>query len=458
MTQPKRVSHNTSAAAAVSVHSCAWLAWEMVNGISQASSFLCTSPAQSSRICFVLSVLSIGSCVVCLCSGREHRSRGKWHTCNTNLSAGGLQTGTARGQFVIAPRFTCKAANPDHFFGAQSKPKRRQQEPRCPQGSLMDPVQGCAVSELLEIVRRTEGEHEHEDDAANLVESLPRTNADFEGCRLRSTLCDQLEAHLGAAVDEALASDELEVSASGGARPSAIDEVVARLTASPRFVGMVENARVTVQQAAGVQRIAAGATATTAAAPAAGNSSTPILNAATGNFLRRTVDALSSSDTEREGMQHVNKKPARRDDWVGIFDLGGGFGAGSGGFSPRVDIEGALGQLEAGLESPGPGSATSAVEALGLLAEVTEGTKQQQQRSLFVACVFSLRRVFVVTGKYQCTVFDRFDTPIEATLRAGWSSRGAQRISEVGYVVLSRMVTRGQKAARHETRPAAHNL
>lgn len=243
----------------------------------------------------------------------------------------------------------------------------------------MDPAQDGAVShvsELLEIIRRAGGEDVCEDDVGNLVESLPRTNPDFEACRLRSMLCDQLEARLGAAVDEALVSDDLEVSSSGGVCPKDIDEVVARLVDSSRFVGVVENARATVvQQVAGVQKVASGATNTTAAA--AGNSST-ILNAATGNFLRRNLDALlSSSDAEGEGTRHVKKKAARRDDWVGIFDLSGGFGAGGGGFSPRVDIEGALGQLEAGLESSVPGSATSAVEALGLLAEVKDEAKRQ---------------------------------------------------------------------------------
>lgn len=227
----------------------------------------------------------------------------------------------------------------------------------------MDRVQDGAMKEFLEIIRRAEGE-DGGGDAGKRVESLPRTNAEFQTCGLFSTLSDQLEARLGAAVDQAIASDELEIDVGGGARPEAIDSAVARLAASPSFVGVVDTARAAVEQAAGVQTAAAAA----AAADGASGSGTATLDT-TGSFLRRNVDALSSSDTEREGM-HAKKKPARRDDWVGLFDLSGGLDSGGGGFfSPRVDVEAALGQLEAGLESPG-GSAASAMEALGLLAEV----------------------------------------------------------------------------------------
>lgn len=225
----------------------------------------------------------------------------------------------------------------------------------------MDRVKDGAVKDFLEIIRRAEGEDEGED-AGKRVESLPRTNAEFQTCGLYSNLSDQLEAQLGAAVDEAVASDELELKNGDGVRPEAIDRAVAQLTASPSFVGVVDAARSAVAQAAGVQ--------TTAAAPAGAAGSSTATVDATGSFLRRNVDALSGSDTEREGM-HAKKKPARRDDWVGIFDLSGGLDGGGGFFSPRVDIEAALGQLEVGLESPG-GSAASAVEALGLLAEVRE--------------------------------------------------------------------------------------
>lgn len=227
----------------------------------------------------------------------------------------------------------------------------------------MDRLQHGAMKEFLEIIRRAEGEDEGED-AGKRLESLPQTNAEFQTCGLFSTLCGQLEAALGTAADKAIASDDLELDVGGGVHPEAIDSAVARLTASPSFVGVVDTARAAVEQAAGVQTAAAAA----AAAEGAAGSGTATLDTA-GSFLRRNVDALSSSDTEREGM-HAKKKPARRDDWVGLFDLSGGLESGGGGFfGPRVDVEAALGQLEAGLESPG-GSAASAVEALGLLAQV----------------------------------------------------------------------------------------
>eukprot|EP00752_Nemacystus_decipiens_P011121 g9881.t1 len=220
------------------------------------------------------------------------------------------------------------------------------------------------MKEFLEIVRRAEGEDDG-GDAGKRVESLPRTNAEFQTCGLFLTLSGQLESRLGAAVDEAVASDELELDVGGGVRPEAIDRAVARLAASPSFVSVVDTARAEVEQVAGVQTAAAAADA----AGAEGAAGSGIANLDTsGNFLRRNVDALSSSDTEREGM-HAKKRPARRDDWVGLFDLSGGLdSAGGGFFSPRVDVEAALGQLEAGLEDR-CGSAASAVEALGLLAE-----------------------------------------------------------------------------------------
>ncbi len=216
----------------------------------------------------------------------------------------------------------------------------------------MDRMQDGAMNEFLEIFRRDEGEKEDQD-AARRLESLPRTNAEFQSCALHATLRDQLEAQLGASVDEALGSDELELSCVDGVRPEAIDKTVARLTASPSFVGVVDEARAALEAAAAVDA----------------SNSTADLGAA-GGFLRRNMDDFCDSDTEREGM-HVKKKAVRRNDWVGIFNLSGGLGGFGGGFSPRVDIEAALSQLDVGLESPGDCSA-SAVEALGLLAEVRE--------------------------------------------------------------------------------------
>ncbi|CAM9244333.1 unnamed protein product [Ectocarpus fasciculatus] len=224
----------------------------------------------------------------------------------------------------------------------------------------MDQVQDDAVTDFLKILGGAEHE-EGGEDARSTVQSLPQTNADFETCSLRSTLCGQLDAQLGAAVDEALGSQELRLDPAGGACSDALNNVVARLAASPPFVGVVNKAREAIERAAEAQLAAAEAPV----ANAAGNSSVAATGAA-GVLLRRNVDALSSSDTEREGM-HVKKKAARRDDWVGIFDLSGGLGGG-GGISPRVDIEAALGQLETGLGGAGS-STTSSVEALGLLAQ-----------------------------------------------------------------------------------------
>ncbi|CAM9355665.1 unnamed protein product [Scytosiphon promiscuus] len=217
----------------------------------------------------------------------------------------------------------------------------------------MDPAPDDGVAELLQILRRVEDDKEKQGDARDRIKSLPQTSSDLESCGFRTTLYGRLEAHLGAMVDAVLCSDELKINAVDGVRPNAVDRAVTELTGSPRFVGVVDNARAAIEQAA--SSIAADNSRAAAAPGAAG-----------GSLLRRNLDALSTSDTEGEN-RHVRKKAARRNDWVDIFDRGGGLGGGLG-FSPRVDVEAALAQLEAGLGSP-DGSPESSVEALGLLAE-----------------------------------------------------------------------------------------
>lgn len=213
--------------------------------------------------------------------------------------------------------------------------------------------------EFLEILRRADAEDEG-GDAASRVLSLPRTNADFEACRLRDVLCGQLKARLGEEVDTAVASSkELRFRGGDCVGAGAIEQVVAQLTTSPSFCSLVDDARTALQQ----QAARCGATTTTTTAAAApGDNSTQEES----GFLRRSV--LSSSDLERDGIHVKKNKAARTDDWVGVFDLCGNGGQAAGGFSPRVDVEAALGQLEAGLGSSG--SASSSVDALGLLAEV----------------------------------------------------------------------------------------
>lgn len=214
----------------------------------------------------------------------------------------------------------------------------------------MAPELDDGVGELLDILRCAEDDEKRGRNETNRIQSLPQTSADFESCGFRSMLFSRLEAKLGAKVDAALRSDELTLNAVDGVGKNAVDRAVAELVGSPSFVGVVDNARAAVERAA--------------PSNADDHNGSPT-GAAGGSFLRRNLDALSSSDTEREGM-HVKKKAARRNDWVDIFD--GGLGGGLG-FSPRVDVEAALAQLETGLGNPG-GSPASSVEALGLLAEV----------------------------------------------------------------------------------------
>lgn len=219
-------------------------------------------------------------------------------------------------------------------------------------------MQTDVVTEILEAIHRA-GEEDVGEDVESRIQHLPRTNPDFEASKLYGIVSGQLQAQLGEAVNEAVDSQELQFAHGDCVSSGAVDEVVARLVASPSFAGVVLGARACLQRTARLKNAAcdlpgAGATA-----------AVRVLTKDERIHFHR--NDMSSSDTEGEGM-HAKKKALRMDDWVGTFSLSGG-GAGRG-FSPRIDVEAALGQLEAGLGSPA-GSATSAIEALGLLAEVS---------------------------------------------------------------------------------------
>lgn len=218
----------------------------------------------------------------------------------------------------------------------------------------MDPTKGV-VDGFLQLLRRDGSESSFEDDAKARIQCLPRKNEDFQTCRLRDMLYGRLEANLAEAVEGAAASKELDFAYHHGSITlDNIEGVVQRLTASPAFGAVVDGARADLAQQADRQlNLSINATDINSRGNAAITDE---------GFLAR--HDLSSSDNEAEGM-HAKRKVARRDDWVGLFDACGG----SGGFSPRVDVEAALGQLAAGLGG-GAGSTAVSVEALGLLAEV----------------------------------------------------------------------------------------
>lgn len=230
----------------------------------------------------------------------------------------------------------------------------------------MDPIQVEVVEEFLKIVGRTgEGKDNEDDKSASRVQTFPRTNTDFESCRLRDILTGQLEAHLGEQVDQTVAREDLYFTDNVQTYNSeVVEEVVAGLEASQTFRRVVDESRVAVQQAGGLLHIRSALGPSGTAAATANNPQTD----GGGALIRR--GGLSDSDAEGEGA-HAKKVPRRDDSWANIFDvLGPGFAMGRGFGSPRVDVEGALEQLKAGLANAE--SAASSVEALGLLAEVRE--------------------------------------------------------------------------------------
>lgn len=231
----------------------------------------------------------------------------------------------------------------------------------------MDPLQVEVIEEFLKIVGCTREEKGNEDDkSVSQVHTFPRTNTDFESCRLRDILAGQLEAHLGEQVDQTVAREGLYFTDNVQTYSSAVvDETVAGLEASKTFRRVVDESRVAIQRAGGLLHIRSALGPSGTAATTANNSPTDGVGA-----LTRRGD-LSDSDAEGEGA-HVKKVPRRDDSWTKIFDvLGPGFAMGRGFGSPRVDVEGALEQLRAGLANTE--STASSVEALGLLAEVRVG-------------------------------------------------------------------------------------
>lgn len=237
----------------------------------------------------------------------------------------------------------------------------------------MDPLPEDVLEEFQSILCDAQEEFSGEE-TNSLVASLPKTNVDFQTCRLRNLLFQRLEARLGEAVDQELSSTErLSFADKSYVSATAVDEVVARLASSEPFDHVVNDARPALQRAAASSTsstFAAGAqTADSDAGPV--SSAGPVVTASgseqhQGGFLHRRSDVFDS-DMETE-LTQARRKAARTDDWVGIFDLcGGGIG---GGFSPRVDIEASLTQLEEGLNSSP--SASGAVDALESLAEVSK--------------------------------------------------------------------------------------
>lgn len=229
-------------------------------------------------------------------------------------------------------------------------------------------MQTDVVTEILEAIRRA-GEEDVGEDVESRIQHLPRTNPDFEASKLYGIVSGQLQAQLGEAVNEAVDSQELHFAHGDCVSSDAVDEVVARLVASSSFAGVVLGARACLQSTARLKNAACDVPAGGATAVTGGSTTKD-------ERIHFHRNDMSSSDTEGEGM-HAKKKALRMDDWMGTFSLSGG-GAGRG-FSPRIDVEAALGQLEAGLGSPA-GSATSAIEAMGLLAEVS-------------VCIFTLQVV-----------------------------------------------------------------
>lgn len=210
-------------------------------------------------------------------------------------------------------------------------------------------VQEDTLREFLGILNRTRKGLDIKAGLEDSIRSLPRINEEFQTCQLRHFLLDKLEGSLGVGVDKAIGAKYLEDQEHGCVRPDAVADTLAQLVSSPVFDAVVNSTRGALSRAAGVLA-------------AAGNQGAAALRDGGG---RRLVSCLGGEAVDDDA--HVKKKATRRDDWGGSFDIWGG-----GGFSPRVDIEAALVQLETGLSAgAGAAGARSSVEALDALSGVS---------------------------------------------------------------------------------------
>lgn len=188
-----------------------------------------------------------------------------------------------------------------------------------------------ALAEFLEIISGGESVEE----VKSLVQAIPSSNAQFQTCELRQLLHRRLEADFGCIVNETVLSGDLEDPNDGCVRPDALEDTVASIVASPAFKTVVDTARCSLARSTELLSVSASA----------------------GDDERHVGNWSTRSDPEDA---HAKKRPTRRHDWGGLFDLCGG------GFSSRVDIEGALAQLTAGLHGT-----SGSVEALDTLASVS---------------------------------------------------------------------------------------
>lgn len=221
-------------------------------------------------------------------------------------------------------------------------------------------MQEDVLREFFGILDRTNAEATN-GNLESSIKSLPRSNEEFQKCQLKAILYrklgDTANCNLRHAVNQVVASGVLEDREKGRVRPEAVQDAVARLVASFTFNGVVSSAQEGIAQAAEVLSVAGKDRAANGADVRCGK--------LRGSFSLHADDG--------ETIQCSSAKKTRGDDWDGgAFDLWGTGGS----VSPRVDIEGALAQLEAGLDGSGGGgdgatTSMAAVAALHTLAGVS---------------------------------------------------------------------------------------
>lgn len=152
---------------------------------------------------------------------------------------------------------------------------------------------------------------------------------------LQSHLLSELEAHLGAAVDEIVASHGHEDARGAQSPVTSVSDAVEHLKSSAAFSNAIESSRATLSSAQGLAE--------------------PKLRQ-----QRRLSDA-HSADSEEAGAASAKKAP-RLDDWGCFLNQ-----LCSDSLSPRVDVEAQLEALEAGLAAGTEGleSSVGTMKALG---------------------------------------------------------------------------------------------
>lgn len=234
-------------------------------------------------------------------------------------------------------------------------------------------MQEDVLAEFLAILRRRTAaspdnpEQDRVESKYQIINSLLRDDESFQTCQLRQLLSGRLEADLGQAVDQAVASGSLEDEHEGCCRADAVAETLVQLVTSPTFCDVVGSSRSSLERTSGLLAISDSAGNVTSYGRLPGRGFGHNDEGASASPLAGG-DVVAGEGRELYHTAKKKKKAPQREDWGNFFDE---LCAGAdGGFSPRVDIEAALGQLEVALGN-GEHAGAGAVKALDLLTGVS---------------------------------------------------------------------------------------